>query len=306
MMENIPENRELSFWAAIYTAGICITFGANAVAIKISMAGIGPLTAAGLRFSMASVAILLWAGATGRPIALKRGQARQILILSVMFTAQLALFYLGLNKTTASRGTLLANLQPFFVLILAHFFIPGDQMTRKKFIGILMGFMGVAFMFLERKGVTDDLMIGDGLVFAAIILWACNVIYMKRIIAAFSPFHLVLYPMLFSIPFFFLAGYIWDSPMIGKVDVPVLAAMLYQGFLTASFGFVAWTTMLQKYGAVALHSFLFLLPITGVLLGGLLLGEPVATYNILLALAFIVTGIIVVHSKLSIPGKPSQ
>ena len=306
MMENIPENRELSFWAAMYTAGICITFGANAVAIKISMAGIGPLTAAGLRFSMASVAILLWAGATGRPIALKRGQARQILILSVMFTAQLALFYLGLNKTTASRGTLLANLQPFFVLILAHFFIPGDQMTRKKFIGILMGFIGVAFMFLERKGVTDDLMIGDGLVFAAIILWACNVIYMKRIIAAFSPFHLVLYPMLFSIPFFFLAGYIWDSPMIGKVDVPVLAAMLYQGFLTASFGFVAWTTMLQKYGAVALHSFLFLLPITGVLLGGLLLGEPVATYNILLALAFIVTGIIVVHSKLSIPGKPSQ
>jgi drug/metabolite transporter (DMT)-like permease len=306
MNQNIPENQDLSFLTSLYTAGLCITFGANAVAIKISMAGIGPLTAAGLRFSMASVAILLWARATGRPLHFKREQALQVLILCALFTVQLALFYLGLNKTNASRGTLLANLQPFFILLLAHFFIPGDRMTVRKTIGILMGFLGVVFMFTKRTGVTEELIMGDMLVLSAVVIWACNVVYMKRVIAAFSPFHLVLYPMIFSIPFFFLAGAVWDRPMIGEVDARVLVAMLYQGFITASFGFVAWTTMLKKYGAVALHSYIFLLPITGVLLGGLLLGEPVAAYNILLALAFIVTGIIVVHSKLSFSIKPSQ
>jgi len=143
MNQNIPENQDLSFWTSLYTAGLCITFGANAVAIKISMVGIGPLTAAGLRFSMASVAILLWARATGRPLRFKREQALQVLILCALFTVQLALFYLGLSKTNASRGTLLANLQPFFILLLAHFFIPGDRMTVRKTIGILMGFLGV-------------------------------------------------------------------------------------------------------------------------------------------------------------------
>ena len=49
-------------------------------------------------------------------------------------------------------------------------------------------------------------------------------------------------------------------------------------------------------GAVALHSFIFVMPVSGVLLGGLVLGEPI-THNILLALFFIVSGILVVNSK---------
>ena len=62
----------------------------------------------------------------------------------------------------------------------------------------------------------------------------------------------------------------------------------------AEAGFVAWNTMLKKYGTVSLHSFIFIMPIAGVALGGLVLGEPI-TVKILLALAFIVSGILVVH-----------
>jgi drug/metabolite transporter (DMT)-like permease len=54
--------------------------------------------------------------------------------------------------------------------------------------------------------------------------------------------------------------------------------------------------MLQKYGAVALHSFVFIMPIAGVTLGGLLLNEPI-TSKIIVALALISAGILVVHWK---------
>ena len=84
--------------------------------------------------------------------------------------------------------------------------------------------------------------------------------------------------------------------MIAHVDTKILAALIYQSFVTASFGFVAWISLLQKYGAVALHSFIFIMPIAGVLLGGLVLGEPI-TPKILLALLLIVSGILVVHFK---------
>ncbi|MGD9012659.1 MAG: DMT family transporter, partial [Desulfobacterales bacterium] len=73
-------------------------------------------------------------------------------------------------------------------------------------------------------------------------------------------------------------------------------ALLYQSLVTAAFGFVAWNTLLQKYGAVALHSFIFIMPISGVSLGGLVLGEPI-TVKILIALALIVAGILIVHLK---------
>lgn len=296
MSGEIPNNQELPLLAAIFTSILCIGFGANAVAIKISLYGLGAFTTAGFRFSIAALAILVWAGVTQRAFRIKKGQAHQLLIISMLFTAQLGLLYLGLNRTNASRGTLLINLQPFFVLFLAHCFIPGDQITKRKILGLLMGFSGMTLVFLERKGVTTDIHTGDFMILVTAFIWACNTVYTKKIINGFDPFQIVLYPIIFSIPFFFLAGLLWDGSMIRHVNVTVLSALLYQSLVAASFGFVAWYSMLQKYGAVSLHSFLFIMPISGVLLGGLVLGEPI-TFTMLLALVLIVSAIVVVNVK---------
>jgi drug/metabolite transporter (DMT)-like permease len=296
MTDQLLQNKELSFLAAMVTAGLCTLFGANAVAIKISLKGLGVFTTAGLRFSIAAVAIFFWAWITGRSFKIKKKQFRQLLIITLVFTVQLSLFYLGISKSNASRGTLLVNLQPFFTLFLAHFFIPDDRMTFRKFLGILMGFAGVVFVFLEKQGITGDFQTGDLMILTGAFLWSCSAVYTKKIIHDFAPFHLVFYPMLFSASFFFIEGFLWDGSMIAHVDITIVCALLYQSLVTASFGFVIWTTLLQKYGAVSLHSFIFIMPVAGVLLGGVVLQEPI-TPKILIALFLIVSGILVVHFK---------
>jgi drug/metabolite transporter (DMT)-like permease len=94
---------------------------------------------------------------------------------------------------------LIVNLLPFWILFLAHFFIPGDRITRRKFFGILLGFSGVAFMFAEKQGVTADFRTGDLIILSATIIWSCNVTYLKRIISAFSAFQITLYSMVFAV-----------------------------------------------------------------------------------------------------------
>ena len=298
MTQNNLSNQDIPLSAALFTVFLCTLFGANAVAIKYSLSGLGPFSAAGIRFSIAAAAIYFWARFTGRPFALRKGQASQLLIISVVFTLQLGLLYLGLGRTSASRGTLMVNLQPFFLLILAHWFIPGDQITKKKILGLMMGAAGMILVFSGKKGVTADIQIGDLMVLTNAFLWAINTVYTKRIIHLFSPFQIVFYPMLFCIPFFLFAGYVFDTNMIMHLDGKVLCALLYQSLVTAAFGFVAWNTMLLKYGAVALHSFIFIMPIAGVLLGGLVLGELI-TWDLLLALALIVSGIVIVNFRSS-------
>lgn len=296
MIDAAPQNKDFSFLAASFTMFICMLFGANAVAIKISLEGLGVFTTAGIRFGIASVAIFLWARITGRSFEIKKEQVLQLIVIAIVFTVQLSLFYLGLSKSNASRGTLLVNFQPFFTLFLAHFFIPGDRITKRKIMGILLGFAGVAFVFLEKKGVTSDFNMGDMLILMAAFLWSCNAVYTKRIISAFKPFQITLFPMIFSVPFFFLEGVLCDHHMIAFIDSKIIGAMVYQSLVTASFGFVVWNSLLQRYGAVALHSFIFIMPIAGVLLGGLILGEPI-TRNILIAMLLIVAGILVTHIK---------
>ena len=296
MTSNEPSNQDLSFLTVLATIFLCTLFGSNAVAIKMAFQGLGVFTTAGIRFSIAALVIFLWARSTGKPLGLKKGQLHQILILSLIFWAQLSLFYFGISKSNASRGTLLANLVPFFILFLAHLFIPGDRITRKKFFGILLGFGGIVFMFADNGDIAADFRTGDLMILGGTFLWSCNAVYLKKIISGYNAFQIVLYNTVIAAPLFFLEALLFDSTMISHLDGRVLGAVLYQSLVTASFGFVTWNTMLQKYGAVALHSFVFIMPIAGVALGGLLLDEPI-TPKIIIALLLITSGILVVHWK---------
>jgi len=303
MMTDTPNNQNLSFVAAIFAVSICSLFGANTVAIKLTLTGVGVFTSACLRFSIASAAIIVWALATGRPLTVKRSQVLHLLVLSSIFAIQLSLYFLGISKTNASRGILLVNIQPFLVLFMAHYFIPGDRITGRKVFGIVLGFIGVIFVFMGKNGTLSELRSGDLYILTAAFLWACSVVYIKKIIAGFKPYLIVLYSMLFALPLFFMEGLLFDNPMILRLDRTVFISLLYQGLVTGSTGFVIWNYMLKKFGAVALNSFVFIMPVSGVLAGGIILGEPI-TYNIILSLLFIVLGIFAVHFRLSKKGPP--
>lgn len=284
----------LPLGASFFTAFLCILFGANAVAVKISLTGLGVFTTAGLRFGTAAIVLLVWAVCTGKPLAVNRRQFGHLALLAAIFFAQLSLFYFGQNKTTASHGTLISNILPFMVMLLAHVFIPGDSINRKKLFGLIVGFAGVVVLFFDNVALSGDALRGDLLIFLAVMVWSCHVVYIKTIIGGFNPFQITLYPMAMAAPIFLFCGSLFDGEMIRFIDAAIFKSMIYQIFVTASFGFVAWNTMISRFGATALHSFVFIMPISGVFLGVVLLDEPV-TANLVGAIVLVVTGLIVVN-----------
>ena len=297
----VSENIDMTLLPGMFIVFLTVLFGGNAVAIKLTLTGMGPLTSAGLRFALAAAAIAGWAHVTGRSFRLQAGQLPQVLIVSAGFTVQLCLFYLGMDRTYASRGVLIANLLPFFVLGLSHFFIPGERITWPKLVGMALGFGGVACMFVNPGGGLGSFHKGDPIILVAVAIWSANVVYTKRIINDYSPFHLVLYPMIVAVPIFLSAACLWEGRMIFNLDAKVVGAYFYQSLVTAAFGFVAWHTMLQRYGASTLHVFVFIMPIAGVVFSGLLLKEPI-TPRLLVALVLIAAGIWLVHVN---PRKPT-
>ena len=289
------ENRPLTPLAALATVALNVAFGANPVAIKLALPGFGPLGMASIRFAAGAAVIGVVALATGHRLVISRRQAGQLLIISVFFTAQIGLFYFGLAKSLASRATLLASLQPFLVLLLAHFFLPGERITPRKLGGIALGFAGVSVVLIGGASLSADVRLGDLILLAAIALWSGTTIYSKRIIGAFDEFAFAMYPIAFSAPLLAVAAWLWDPPAIGAFDLAVVGAILYQILVTASLGFVAWNFLFKRHGAVGLQSFLFLQPLAGVLLGGLVLGERVASGPFFVALPLVAAGIALVN-----------
>ncbi len=223
-------------------------------------------------------------------------QARNLLVIALLFTIQIALFYSGLSKTTASHTTLIVNLLPFIVLILAHYFIPGEPVTLKKTTGILLGFCGVLLLVFDKEGMGSDIRTGDFIILISVSLWGVNAVYIKKIIASVSPVLVTLYPMFLAAPCLLLAGYFFDEEMVKYIDLPIGLALFYQSFVTASFGYIAWNTLVREYGTSLVHSFVFIMPISGVFFGVLLLGEPM-TPSLAGSIMLIVMGIVVINHK---------
>lgn len=285
---------QLPLGSALFAIFLCMLFGANPVALKISLTGIGVFTTAALRFSIAAVVLTVWARVTGKPLAITRHQLGQMTVLAILFFLQISVFYVGQNKTTASHGVLIGNILPFVVMIMAHCLLPDDRITPRKVIGLILGFFGVFLLFMDSLNMTSDALTGDLMLFFAVLVWGCNAIYVKKIISDFLPIQITIYPMILSTPFYFLAGYLFDGGMIRDLSAPVIQAMLYQSIVTASFGFVMWNTLIQKYGATALHSFVFLMPVSGVVLGVVILGESL-TPNLIASICLVSIGLVVIN-----------
>ena len=68
---------------------------------------------------------------------------------------------------------------PFWILIGAHFWF-GERMSLQKFLGLLLGFCGVAVVFSDKLTVTDlSTLVGDLLSFVAGLLWAWTTMVIK-------------------------------------------------------------------------------------------------------------------------------
>jgi drug/metabolite transporter (DMT)-like permease len=273
-------------------------FGANTVAIKICLNALGPFTTAAIRFALAALVLSLWIGQRGHSLRLSASQWVPIGVIATAFTVQIMLLYIGLNLTSASRGVLLVNMQPFWVLLLAHFFLPGDHITGRKLLGLIAGFSGVCCLFMTADNMGSRFHGGDLVILVVAIIWAANAVYTKRVIHGFTPYQLVLYPMFLAIPCLIVAACWWEAPFdAGQFDPKVTAALLYQSLVTTAIGFVAWNRLLKRHGAVALHAYIFVIPMAGVLISRLLLGEPL-TAQMLIALVLIVSGIIIIQGGL--------
>ena len=282
--------------AALAMALLSIAFGANAVAARMAMPSFGPLTMAGLRFLIGAALVAVWARLQGEPLALGGRRLRDAVLFGVVFSVQLGLFYLGLQRTLASRGSLIGNLQPFLVLLLAHFLLRGERITLRRLLGMFLGFAGILALFLDSQATTSTVRGGDFIILVAVVIWSGTTVWLKRIIDDFTSFQIALYPMAVSAVLLLAAGAAWDDPMVGDVSGRALGALGYQAVM-AGVGFVAWNVMFRRYGAVAINSYLFLQPVAGVSLGALLLGEPIASHGILLGLPLVVVGIAIVNLR---------
>jgi drug/metabolite transporter (DMT)-like permease len=91
-----------------------------------------------------------------------------------------------------------------------------------------------------------------------------------------------------------LGSFLFERSSSLNLAAPVLLAFCYQCLAVAFFSYILWFWMIGRYPVSRLTAFTFLSPLFGVLLGALILSEPVNRL-VWIGLALVGTGIYVVN-----------
>ena len=282
--------------AAILLTVLCLIWGVNAPAIKISNEGIAPLFCAGLRSVVATVCLIIWMLRKG--LDLFPGRLADGLFVGFLFGLEFGLIYAALLYTTASSAWLLLYTTPFFHAIGAHFFLTGDRLSWNKLVGLALAFSAILILLSTHLGLPEkQQLIGDLLAIAAAVIWALTTVYIKRrLVTAVSPYHTLFYQILFSIPVLFLLSFIFRETPVQTINGLILVSFAYQSILVAFVSYLAWFFLVHTYPVSRLASFSFLTPVFATLAGVLLLGESL-TYRLIVSLILVSIGILIVNRE---------
>jgi drug/metabolite transporter (DMT)-like permease len=254
-----------------------------------------------VRAAIGAALVYLWCLVRGIPLFRRDGTLPAGLLAGFLFGAEFVLIFLGFDYTSVARSALMVNTMPFWVLLGAHFLL-GERMTMTKLAGVTLAFAGIVVIFSDRLSAPGpDAWIGDLMTLAAGLFWAATTLVIKKSrLATTSAEKLLMYQLAVSAvmaaPLLLISG-----PVFREVSALNISALLFQGIVVVAVSYLIWFWLMRRYPAAGLAGFAFLTPAFSVLLGGVLLGEPL-TWKIGLALALIAGGLMIVNRPAKVPG----
>ena len=268
-----------------------VFWGGNLVAIKLGLEDAPPLRLAWLRFLVGGGVIALWAWATGRlaGFRIERHEWRPLLVLAMLFTAQIGTMNVATGLTSAAHGAIFLNLHAVHTVVLAHFLIPGDRLSVRRFAGILLAYAGILVLFASDRSDGSASLLGDAIMFVSAGILAERTVYLAGAVQRFDPVKLLLAQAVTGVAIFVALSQALE-PAATRWTPRLALALLYQGALVAGFCFVVNLWLLKRYRPSTLATFALTQPILGVVIATLVAGDPLTT-PLLVACAGVVAGI---------------
>jgi drug/metabolite transporter (DMT)-like permease len=292
--------KRISWSAALLGIAVSISRGGNQVAIKFALAAVAPLWTAFARMSVSVVAVWIYARSTGIRLWPEPADRRQLGLLGVMYTSQIALLHWGADLTSPAYAVTLINTNPIFANLIAHFFIAADRLTPRRILGLTIAFAGVCWVAFGRPNaaLAPHPLLGNWVIIVSSFLVGVRTVYIQRIVQAMPSTRAVFWQALFSVPCFALGGWLIGDSIRGPFDWKAVAAILYQGFIVGGLALVFWVKLLKAYSPGRISVFSFTTPMSGLILSALFFGEQL-TARLWLGLFAVATGI-------SLAAKPAR
>lgn len=281
----------------------CALWGSSYIAVKIGLRYAPPLTYGGLRMALAGGVLLLYAWARGASFPRRWDDWWRLALLG-FFTVTLVTGtqFVGLQFVSAAESSILLNVHPLFVAVLAVFFL-GERLTWMRVVGLLCSLVGLVLVFSPQLQVDSLARVGSLILVGGSLSWAISSIMGKRLLPKLNLLSANAIQITIGALPLLLVGMLIEGTARWHPAWEFFAAWTYVALIPTAFAYSMWFYLLLRGEATQMSAYMFLIPVFGVFYGFLLLGERLAPIQ-LLGAVFVAAGIYSVNRPSAPPAEP--
>lgn len=287
-------------WGLLLT--LAAIWGSSFFFNRVALDDLPPLTIVLGRVGLAAIALNVVLRVRGERLPVDRSLWFAFIVMGAL--SQVIPFGLIVWSQTSISGGLAAILNatvPLFTLVAARFLIADEPMSGNRLAGVLIGFAGAVIVIgpgalLNVSGERERL-VAQVAVLAAALSYAVASLYGRRF-KGMDPLAPAAGQVTGSTLLLIPLVLVFDRPWtIERAGGEALAAVLGLALLCTGVAYVIYFRILASAGASNLSLVTFLLPVSALLLSGLVLHESINARQ-LAGMAVIFTGLIVVDGRL--------
>ena len=279
-------------------AAIYLIWGSTYLAIKYAIETIPSFIMAAVRFLVAGTVLYL----VGR---LSKGYERprpehwktSLIVGTLLLGVGNGGVVVAEHYLSSSLTALLIATNPFWVVLISWLFMRKGRPHGKVFVGLLVGFIGVALLIAGRgDGAGQTQWIGIGLIVFATIGWATGSLYGSQAPVAKGLFLSAGMQMLAGGVVLLLVSLVageWATFDPRAVSRESWYALLYLIVVGAIVAYTAYSWLIQNAAPSAVSTYAYVNPVIAVILGWLIAGESV-TGQMLLGAAAIIGSVVLI------------
>lgn len=286
--------------AAALMAVLCLIWSLQQISLKAATVYVSPTLMLGLRSGIAAMLVAGLMRLRGQPLAFDSGNWRIGLVVGGLFAFEFLLVAQAVRFTYAAHVVVFLYTAPIFAALGLHWKLPEERLHWLQWAGIALAFAGIVTAFLGRAPASAGLegghvLAGDAFALAAAMAWGATTVTIRcsRLSSA-APTETLLYQLVGAALILVPAAFLLGESRFHATPV-AWAHLAFQSVIVSFASFLVWFWLLRRYLASRLGVFSFMTPVFGVILGVVLLAEPLERGFVIGAL-LVVAGIVLVSS----------
>jgi drug/metabolite transporter (DMT)-like permease len=291
--------------------GFCILsliWGSSFLFIRIGVEHVPPFQLVFVRTAIAAIGLNIVVLLRGRRLPTDRRRIADLLFLGIVNTVfPFALITWGETHIESGLASVLQGTAALFTMVIAHFAFADERITPRKIAGLLIGFLGVVVLAgrsasVEHAGGDPTLyLLGQLAIVTASLCYAIGGTFSRKTIQnRLEPIVVAAGAMTVAAVatgvITFATPYLGGPPPVDllQLEPGALGAILTLGLVNTFIAYIIFYSLVAALGAARTSMITYVIPVVGLVLGAVFLGERLDA-RLILGAAMIVGSILIVN-----------